>query len=60
MQKILNMDQNDCGKRYVCELGVLGVKERESLLQSELALLAILGVSHCMSTELSVLGVEVR
>jgi hypothetical protein len=29
----------------------LGVEERESLLQSELALLTILEVSHCMSTE---------
>jgi hypothetical protein len=29
------------------ELGVLGMEERESLLQSELALLTILEVSHC-------------
>jgi hypothetical protein len=56
MQKILNMDQNDCGKRYVCELGVLGVEERESLLQSELALLTILEVSFCMSNARGVMG----
>ena len=37
------------------ELEFLGVgKERESLLQSELALLTMLGVSHCMITELVV------
>ena len=35
------------------ELGFLGVgKERESLLQSELALHTILAVSLCMITEL--------
>jgi hypothetical protein len=36
------------------------MEERESLLQSVLALLTMLEVSHCMSTELSVLGVEER
>ncbi len=30
------------------ELSVLGVEERDSLLQSELALLAILEVSYCI------------
>ena len=39
------MDQYDCGKRYVCELGVLAVAEEEegegvNLRDSELALLA--------------------
>ena len=29
LQKILTMDQYDCGKRYVCELGVLAVVEGE-------------------------------
>ncbi len=42
------------------ELSVLGVEERESLLQSELALFIILEVSHFMSTELIVVGVEER
>ncbi len=34
------------------------MEETESLLQSELARLIILGASHCVSTELIVLGVE--
>jgi hypothetical protein len=47
LQKILNMDVNDCGKRYVCELGALGQGE-EDLLQSEQALLSMLGVRTCI------------
>ena len=43
------MDQYDCGKRYVCELGVLAVVEEEegegvNLRDSELALLSLLEV----------------
>ena len=43
------MDQYDCGKRYVCELGVLAVVEGEegegvNLRDSELALLSLLEV----------------
>ena len=50
LQKILTMDQYDCGKRYVCELGVLAVVEEEedgegvNLRDSELALLSLLEV----------------
>ena len=49
LQKILTMDQYDCGKRYVCELGVLAVVEGEegegvNLRDSELALLSLLEV----------------